>query len=665
MNPRVPAALPGILFSILTLGGTYAAQAGESRSLSDLSLDELMDVPVTSVSRRETRRGDAATAITVITQEDIRRAGITALPEALRLAPGLDVARIDGSHWAISARGFNLQYANTLLVLVDGLSVYSPAFGGVYWDAQDLPLQDIERIEVIRGPGAALWGANAVNGVINIISRRARDTQGLAVATAVGTGDRPSAEARYGGSIGSSARYRVYGKYSDRVGLDDPSGLFEGDDWTSARVGFRTDWDSSEERLVTLQGDYYSLRSDHVLQSAILTPPFTQASRYEERADGGNLLARWTQALSASSELSVQSYIDSYDRNADSRDTFDIELQHRFVPMPRHNVVWGAGYRGSREDLHLAFNLITEPARRTSHLYTAFAQDEIALSSDRLRLTLGMKLESNDVTGTESQPNIRLLYSPDSRHSAWASASRAVSTPSRFYTHSRFSVGAFQVPDGPVTEIALMPDPDVPSQKLDAFELGYRLQTFGSFSADIAAFHNDYDQIYSPVADAPQFVTVPFPHLVLPYTWRGVFGAESYGAEIEASWQPNPAWRLTGTYSWLSLRVQGNSALGTGSPEHQFALRSNASLSPKLELTASAAYVDSIDAFSSTIDTAHIPSYVRFDAGLIYRPFEDLEIGLWGPNLLDPSHGEISGQDSATVSEVPRGVLLKITVRLR
>ena len=635
--------------------------AAES-NLADLSLAELMNEPVTSVSKKETRLGDAPTAITVITAEDIRRLGITSIPEALRLVPGFDVARIDGSHWAITARGFNLQYANTLLVLVDGRSVYSPGFGGVYWDAQDLALDDLDRIEVIRGPGAVLWGANAVNGVVNVISRSAGETQGLSVGAAVGTEDRPTMQARYGGSLGN-VQYRTYAKYSDRDGLVDAHGGSVPDDWHSVRVGFRSDWAASKDRLLTLQGDYYSLGAEHVLESATLSPPFTSVDRVDESAKGGNVIARWTQTLSPESQFSLQAYIDSYDRNAESRDTVDVQMEYRFAPAPRHDVVWGLGYRLTKEDLHFGSALTASPARDTSAMYTAFLQDEITLLPERLKFTAGTKVERNEITGVELQPNARLLWTPAPDQSAWLSASRAVSTPSRFYTNTRFTVGGFQPPSSPVVEVALMPNANLPSEKLNAFELGYRRQLSEVFSVDLATFYNEYKQLYGAAPGAPSFVMDPFPHVVLPLNWESTLAATSYGAELEANWRPTSAWRLTGTYTWLHLRVRPDPTLGIGSPAHQWSLRSYASVSARLEISASLAYVGGIESLKTVTETVQIPSYVRFDAGLVMHPTEALQVGLWGQNLLDPHHPEISSQDSRTVSEVPRGVLLRVTRR--
>jgi iron complex outermembrane receptor protein len=641
-----------------------AVPAGAAEpNFTDLSLAELMNEPVTTVSKKATRLGDAPTAITVLTADDIRRNGFTTIPEALRMVPGFDVARIDASHWAISSRGLNLQYANTLLVLIDGRSVYTPAFGGVYWDVQDVTLDDIDRIEVIRGPGATLWGANAVNGVVNIITKSARETQGLLLSGAAGTEDRPQIDARYGAEVGTSGHFRVYAKYFDRDGLytsDDRSAF---DDWQTLRGGFRSDWDLAADQRLTVQGDYYSMHSEHVQNHIEYAPPY-QVSDYQHReSDGGNLVGRWTRTFSDVSHLSVQAYFDDYDMALEGRRTTDLQVEHRFSPAAAHDIVWGIGYRQSNDYLHLGADLETRPARRQIDLYTAFVQDEIALAADRVRITLGTKLEHNDFTGLEVQPNLRLLFAPSSRTSLWAAASRAVSTPSRFYNDTRFNVSAFQPPASPVIVAALMPNADLPSQKLDAYELGYRVQPASGVSIDIAAFFNKYRNIYGDIAGTPFFETQPVPHLVVPLNWVPDLTGRSRGVEAVVNWRALDNWNLSASYSWLNLKVKPVDLLGVGSPTHQASVRSRLALSPTLEINSALYYVDSIESLNTALETTHIPSYVRFDTGLVYRPSATLELGLWGQNLLDPRHGEISSQDSGTVTQVPRTFLAKITRR--
>ena len=631
-------------------------------NFTDLSLAELMNEPVTTVSKKTTRLGDAPTAITVLTADDMRRNGFTTVPEALRMVPGFDVARIDASHWAISARGFNLQYANTLLVLVDGRSVYTPSFGGVYWDAQDLTLDDIDRIEVIRGPGATLWGANAVNGVVNIISKSARDTQGLLLSGSAGSEDRPQVDARYGGTVGSNGHFRVYAKYFNRDGLlnEDGSGAF--DDWQAIRSGFRSDWDFASDQL-TVQGDYYKMNEEHVSNEVALTPPFAVREWQHRESDGGNLLGRWTRHFSETSNVSVQAYFDAYDMALESRRTADIQLEHRFAPAAGHDIVWGVGYRDSTDHLHLGTDLTSNPEQRRLSLYTAFMQDEISLASDRVRITLGTKLEHNDFTGLEVQPNLRLLFAPSSRTSVWASASRAVSTPSRFYNDTRFNVGAFQPPASLPVVAALMPNTDLPSVKVNVYEVGYRAELTTRMSVDIATFHNDYHGIYGQTAGTPFFEPQPTPHLVLPLYWSNNLTAKSYGVEAAVSWRALDNWNLSASYTWLDLHVTPVDTLGVGSPAHQANVSSRFTLSPSVEINSALYYAGSIDSLNSTLDTIHISSYVRFDTGVIYRPTATLELGLWGQNLLDPRHGEISSQDAGTITQVPRTFLVKVTKR--
>jgi iron complex outermembrane receptor protein len=347
----------------------------------------------------------------------------------------------------------------------------------------------------------------------------------------------------------------------------------------------------------------------------------------------------------------------------ESRRTADVQIEHRFAPAPAHDVVWGVGYRESTDRLHLGVDLTTDPARRRLDLYTAFVQDEISLAADRVRVTIGTKLEHNDFTGLEVQPNLRVLFAPNSRTSVWAAASRAVSTPSRFYNDTRFTVSVFQPPESLPVVAALMPDPDLPSLKLDAYELGYRVQPASGFSIDLTAFLNQYRNLYGQTAGAPFFEAQPVPHLVLPLNWTPNLTGRSHGVEAVVSWRARDNWNLSASYSWLHLRVKPVDMLAVGSPAHQASVRSRLALSPAFEINSALYYVDGIDSLSSTLDTVPVPSYVRFDTGLIYHASATLELGLWGQNLFDPHHGEISSQDSGTVTQVRRTWLARITRR--
>jgi iron complex outermembrane receptor protein len=363
------------------------------------------------VGKKQQKLSEAAAAVYVITQEDIRRSGVTSIPEALRMAPGLDVARIDSSTWAVSARGFNGQYSSKMLVLVDGRSVYTPLFSGVYWDTVDLPLEDIERIEVIRGPGATMWGANAVNGVINIISKRARGTQGGLVSTGAGNEEEGFGGFRYGGRLGPKAYYRVYSKYFQRSDLLTPTGLSAADEWHTARGGFRMDWDPSDKDSVTVEGDLHGGRNGQPLRTFVLASPYSQAVDGQIHSTGGDVLTRWRRTFSPNSEMELQLSYGRTDRRdvifREVRDTVQADFQHRFTLTPRHEILWGLAYQFTTDQVDGTDIATLNPNQRGTDLYSAFAQDEVTLAPDRLRLALGSKLEHNDYTGFEFEPSVQ------------------------------------------------------------------------------------------------------------------------------------------------------------------------------------------------------------------------------------------------------------------
>src|SRR6266852_3630098 len=384
---------------------SVAAQRRDSLdALKRLTLDQLMNIEVVSVAGRPVRLSETASAIQVITQDDIRGSGATSLPEALRLASNLQVAQLDSRQWAISARGFNSTAANKLLVLIDGRTVYTPLFSGVFWDVQEVPLGDIDRIEVISGPGATLWGANAVNGVINVITKDAKDTQGLLLSGGGGTEQHGFGTVRYGAALGSSVRARFYGRGFDRDATAFPGGRDAADDWYLGQGGFRMDWDASSASHVTLQGDLYDGR-------------IAQDSGGDIAVSGRNVIAKWSRTLSERSSLAAQLYYDRTHRDipglfAEDLDTYDFDLQHRTRLSDRHDVVWGLGYRNINDrtvigaDSTLAF-LPTQVARAW---FTGFVQDEIALVPNRVHVTLGTKIEHNDYTGFEIQPSGRVSW---------------------------------------------------------------------------------------------------------------------------------------------------------------------------------------------------------------------------------------------------------------
>lgn len=644
------------------------ASKESARSLADLSIEQLMNESVTSVSKKETKLNQSPAAISVITQEDIRRSGLTSLPELLRTVPGLDVARINANQWAVSSRGFNHQYANKLLVLVDGRAVYTPSFGGVFWNAQDLVLADLDRIEVIRGPGATLWGANAVNGVINIITKSAKDTQGGLITTTVGTEDQPSTAIRYGGQLGTNLFYRAYVKYFNRDGLVDSTGKSAPDDWNSIRGGVRLDWEPSPENQFTLQGDYYSSEAGVNIQQPSQTAPFSQSMNLVAHNSGGNVLGRWTRSFSETSQLTLQTYYDRLKQDDGletlSQDTYDIDLQHRFALGTRNDIVWGAGYRLTSMRLAPSFFAALNPASRQLQLWNAFVQDDITLAPDRLHLTLGSKFEHNDLTGLEIQPSARLLWTPSERQTVWAAASRAVRTPSLAERDIRVNVAAFPLPFPPGAGlVSVFGNPNAEAEELISYELGYRIEPAKRLSLDAAIFYNVYDGLLAPVADPPRFEASPAPpHVLIPSTFQNSQAGETYGAELTARWRVTDLWRLTGSYTWLGMRLRPDRASEAESPQQQFQLRSDLNLSHHFELNGAAYFVDRVSPQTSA-GRVPVSSYVRLDLGVTWRPTKSLEMGIWGQNLLDNQHPEFYSYRTTLRTEVPRGVLGTITWR--
>jgi iron complex outermembrane receptor protein len=639
--------------------------AGGKVDVMEMDLESLMKIEVTSVSKRPEKLSDAAAAIYVITQEDIRRSGVTSIPEALRLAPGLEVARQDSHTWAISSRGFNDEFANQLLVLIDGRSVYTPLFAGVYWDVQDLPLEDINRIEVIRGPGAALWGANAVNGVINITTKKAKDTQGVLVTAGGGNEERGFATVRYGGKVGEKAFYRVYAKYLNRDDSELPDGSSANDSWSMWRGGFRFDLEPTDQNFFTLQGDAYHGDLNQSVTVPSLTGPLSQELRDKVNVSGGNVLGRWNHQFSANSELAFKAYYDRTDRDrvvfAERRDTFDLDLQHRFPWGDRQDIVLGVGYNLTSDKLDNRFPVSFTPSSRTVSLYSGFVQDEIQIIHDRLRLTLGTKVEHNDYTGWEVQPNVRLSLSITKKQTAWFAASRAISTPSRAESDIRINSQMA----APGVLISQFGTNSIDSKELIAFELGYRIQPHERITLDLATFYNIYDRQRSLEQGAPfGEATPPPPHGVVPFTINNLIRGESYGAELASSLQLSDWWRVRFNYTYLNLQLHkkpgSNDPILEGaekdSPTHQVGIRSLMDLGHHVELDLGYRFVDALA-------NRGVPSYSTLDARLGWRPTPHWEFSIVGQSLLYP-HKEFAPSYILTqTTEVERSVFAKITFR--
>jgi iron complex outermembrane recepter protein len=613
--------------------------------LKKLSIEDLMEFEVTSVSRRSEPYQHAAAAIQVITQEEIRRSGASSIPEALRLANNLQVAQVDSRNWAISARGFNGTIANKLLVMIDGRTVYTPLFSGVFWDVQDYLLEDLERIEVISGPGATLFGANAVNGVINIISRNSRDTQGVLLAGGGGTELRAFGGVRYGGMLASNISYRVYGKYFDRDdsvfehGSTNFAGRNGRDDWQMGQGGFRLDWDSSEQNLITFQGDLYNGRADQLRDDDITL-------------SGGNFLGRLSHTFSDESDMSVQFYYDRTHREipgvfSEDLDTYDLDLDHHFALGERNKFIWGLGYRFTHNVVENSSPLLSFlPEQLDRHLISAFIQDEIMLHED-LFLTLGTKLEHNEYTGFEVQPSARLSWNVATNHLIWSAVSRAVRTPSRIDRHLFAPI---------TTNLFLAGGPDFDSESVVAYEIGYRVQLRPKISASVSTFFNDYDDLRSVRTNPP------------PAIIANDIEGETYGFELDTTYQVLDWWQLRAGYTMVKgdLREKSdrqdlnNARSETTDPEHQLSLQSLMNLPGNVEVDAHLRWVDRLPAVSNR-SRDEVPSYFSLDLRVGWHPTENLELFLVGQNLLDEQHPEFgTGQNR---HEIQRSVYGKVTWR--
>jgi len=657
-----------LLFAFCVASATGAGSSTNiaSAQLANMSIEQLVQVDVTFVSslfKKETQLEQASAAVSVVTPEDTRRLGITTLPEALRLVPGLNVARIDSHEWAISARGFNAQFANKLLILMDGRTIYGPAYGGVSWGLHDIVMEDLERIEVIRGPGATLWGANAVNGVINILSKNARDTQGLLISGTGGTEDQPSVSLRYGGQLASNVYYRVYGKYFNRDGLVTSNGDDAMDDWRSARGGARLDWEPSPRDKLTLQGDYYDATIHDNENVVVLVPPYVSTTNAENHDYGGNVLTRWTRELGEDSSLTLQAYYDSFRQEQvgtyETRETLDFDAQHRFPLGTRHDIIWGLGYRYTADKFPSDFYLTWTPPERHDQLFSGFVQDEITLVPNRFTVTLGSKIEHNDYTGFEIQPSGRLLWTPSEQQTVWAAVSRAVRTPTRFETGARVNYSVSEISPTSLGLVSLFGNSDVQSEELLSYEIGYRIESTKRLSFDIAAFYNQYDDLLRFV---PGSSFQQGPITVFPQTVQNSGSGETFGTEISAQWKVFDNWRLAGSYSFLHADVRPNDRAFQGNPKHQFQVRSYLDLPWNLEFNSALFFVDEQTA-AEGLGTATIPSYVRLDLGLVWRPTKYLEMGVWGQNLLDDSHREFPSLKSSVQTEIPRGILGRVTLK--
>ena len=639
------------------------------QDLGNKSLEDLMNIEVTSVSKKEQRLSRTASAIFVITAEDIRRSNATNIPDLLRMVPGVDVAQINANTWAISARGLNGRFSNELLVLLDGRNVYTPTFGGVFWDVLDLPLEDIDRIEVIRGPGGSVWGANAVNGVINIIQKKASETKGAMIVAGGGNEDQAFGTTQYGASLGSRLEYRIFAKYFNQDHLAGPTAQDGGDGWHILRGGFRTDGTVSPNDTITVQGDIYTGRQGN---PSIFLPSVTSPGTldFDPQVDlaAGYLQSIWNHVYSNRSDSTLVVSFDTYDRDdvlREVRRTFSADFHHHFAWGERQDVVWGLGYRYSSSHTDGNLSVSLNPADLNTQIFSSFIQDEIALVPNRLYLTAGAKLEHDYYTGLGLWPSARMAWNLNEHRMFWMAISNAARIPSSIDTALRLNFGGFTEANGTPVLIGLEGNPYFKSEGLVAYEAGYRTTILSRLTIDFAAYYNNYDN-QQTIEPAPPFFenTPPPPHLFVPVTYENLMHGETHGAEITANWKITDRWTLSPEFEFERIHMHVSPAsLDTtsapateGSDAHQHArIRSHVDLPHGLAWDTSADFV-------GRLIFLNIPSYTRLDTGISWQCTKGISISLVGQNLVRNEDLEfIDTTQSALSTFVKRSAYAKLT----
>ena len=622
---------------LLVAVAAYADDSNSAENLRALSIDDLANVQVYSVGKTAQKLSDAAAAIYVITHDEIMRSGATTLPEILRLAPNLQVAQVSGSGYAISARGFNGTTTdngagNKLLVLIDGRSVYTPLYGGVFWDLQYVPPEDIDHIEVISGPGAALWGANAVNGVINIITRNSSEAQGALLRADGGNGEQ-GFNLQFGGKISDDASFRVYGAGFLRDPDSASNGLDSKDGWSKYQGGFRVDWRPGDA-LVTVQGDLFGGSEQQSL------PPNAVIG-------GNNVLARWNQPFADGSALQVQAY---YDFNmlrvrgslGDGIRTYDLDIQHSFSWGARQDIVWGGGVRLTHDEFDNTPSIEFLPAINDETLANLFIQDSISLS-DSVKLTVGNKFESDPFVGLQVQPSGRLSWKFTDSDMLWGAISRAVRAPTLWDRDLNELSGGFTLLSGGHFQ----------SEELVAYEAGYRGAPFANTTLSVSTFYNVYDDLRSvEFSPGPAF----------PLVYANLMEGDTYGTEIWGSYQVLNWWQLKAGFDYLQedLRFKPGSSMLLGiqaagdDPKDQVTLGSSFDLPFDLSFDFNGRYV-------SKLPNPAVPAYATFSAKLGWRATDNLDLAVSGDNLAGP-HREF-GAAGPTAIELQPSVLFTLRWR--
>lgn len=672
--------LPSLLAAVLIFPSIVSASP--ETDLTEIPLETLMELKVTSVSKKSQPITNAAAAVFVITQEDIRRSGVTNIADALRMAPGVQVARIDSNKWAISSRGFNGRFSNKLLVLMDGRSLYTPYFIGVYWEIQDTLLDDIDRIEVIRGPGAALWGANAVNGVINIITKSAENSKGALLTAGGGSYEKAFGAARIGTAIGEKTNFRMYAKYQQRDSLVFESGAGSKDAWHTTQGGFRLDAQPTLRDTLTFQGDYYDGRLAETYRlydhPSISTAPYVRDVHANTAVSGGNILSRWKRTVSETNSLSLQLYYDHTERDMlvspQIFNTIDIDFQHRFSPVTDQDIVWGVGFRHNQYELKNTPTLSFNTTNVNNEIFSAFLHDEIALIPSKISLIIGSRFEYNDYSGFSYQPNGRLLWSVTPHNSLWGSVSRAVRSSTKSEQDINYNyrtLAPSTPPDNPTPNplrLEINGNPDFKSEELLAYEIGYRTEVMPLLSFDVALYYNVYKNLR--VITPYGFYTEGSPlYGVKQYMLSNDMHGRAIGVEVAADWTPLDWWRLQAAYSYQNIKMhlegtsedeinKGNAEGDT--PQHQVSLRSGIDIGRQVTLDL---WLRGTDRLAS-IDGISIPGYLTMDVRVAWKPVKNLEFSLVGQNLFQNQHKEFIPEYINTLpSEVVRSAYGKVTLK--
>jgi iron complex outermembrane receptor protein len=630
---------------------------GGPASLKNLTLEQLTQIEVTSPSKEPVKAFRTPMAIFVITQDDIRRFGATSIPEALRLAPGVEVARIDGNKWSIGIRGFGTRFSRGVLVLIDGRTVYSTLLAGTYWEVQDTDMDDIDRIEVIRGPGGTIWGPNAVNGVISVITKSSKETQGVLASAGGGNEDQGFSSFRYGGGNGNGLTYRFYGKgftRSPEEHLDQRNF----DDWRSAQGGFRLDWTRSPQDTLTLQGDIYAESAGESVSAVTYTSPYSRIIDGNAGLSGGNFMGRWQRTTASGDDIQVQAYFERTNRHepnfGELRSTFDVDFVEHLHPRARQQITWGAGVRFSHaDDLEVVSGLTFQPDQRTDQLFTAFLQDEISLVDNRLSVIAGTKLLRTNFTGFNFEPSARLLWTPSDRQTVWTAFTHALRTPSDAEEDFYLSGYIGPTPTGLQEFARFNANAKFAPEQMNGYELGYRRIVSRTLAFGIASFYNHYHDLFDEEIGGAVFLedSPAPPHLLLPAQFRNGLLGYTKGLEIAPEWRVAPFWRLHGSYSYLHMNIgrsPNSGDIGTApgivgsSPQHEVTVGNSFDLAKALQLDLTYRYV-------SALPGQLVPSYSTGDARFAWRFAPALELSLVGHNLLQPFHPEFGGDPGLLV----------------